>query len=153
MTNRPYTLFHDQAVHEHGAVGIALSGTRERPQGGVEYPGLEPLGPVEVIAQYVVSPFPFSLFFMLRDPCRAQGNLLLRLEPSSAVAGLTNPTQALIRAINAFRAASPSLPRPAEAASAARAISIGKGMKEEEYYLALYDQDGSEVRFWRVRGG
>lgn len=95
----------------------------------------------------------FSLFFMLSDPCRAQGNLLLRLEPSSAVAGLTNPTQALIRAINAFRAGSPSLPRPAEAASAARGISIGKGMKEEEYYLALYDQDGLEVRFWRVRGG
>ena len=88
-------------------------------------------------------------------PCRAQGNLLLRLEPSStAAASLTNPTQALIRAINAFRAALPlaSVPRPADAGSAARGISIGKGMKEEEYYLALYDEEGTTVSL-SLRGG
>lgn len=82
---------------------------------------------------------------------RAQGNLLLRLEPSPTATGaITNPTQALIRAINAFRAtlapdASEAL-RPAGASSAARGISLGKGMKEEEYYLALYDERSSSVR-------
>lgn len=81
---------------------------------------------------------------------RAQGNLLLRLAPSSPAAGaISNPTQALIKAINTFKASltgeSLQAQHPSEAMTAAKGISIGKGMKEEEYYLALFSGDGTRV--------
>ncbi|KAI5455377.1 hypothetical protein NCC49_000191 [Naganishia albida] len=140
LTNRPFTFFHNETVYDHGAVGIAFSGIQGSISGGVEYPGLEPLGPVEEIAQ-------------------AQGNLLLRLAPSSSsttttTGTISNPTQALIKAINTFRATlkgeSLEAQRPAEAMTAAQGISIGKGMKEEEYYLALYSGE-SETPYQVVK--
>lgn len=51
LTNRPFTFFHNETVYDHGAVGLAFSGIQGSISGGVEYPGLEPLGPVEEIAQ------------------------------------------------------------------------------------------------------
>ncbi|KAJ9107417.1 hypothetical protein QFC21_000868 [Naganishia friedmannii] len=129
LTNRPFTLFHNKTIFDHGALGLAFSGIDQPFEGGVEYEGLEPLGEIEEIAQ-------------------AQGNLLLRLSPSStSPISITNPTQALIKAINTYRASltdeSLESQRPAEAMTAAKGISIGKGMKEEEYYLALFSRDST----------
>ncbi|KAJ9123115.1 hypothetical protein QFC22_001306 [Naganishia vaughanmartiniae] len=129
LTNRPFTLFHNTTIFDHGALGLAFSGVDQPFEGGVEYEGLEPLGGIEEIAQ-------------------AQGNLLLRLSPSpTSPLSITNPTQALIKAINTFRASlageSVEALRPAQAMTAAKGISIGKGMKEEEYYLGLFSRDST----------
>ncbi|KAJ9112581.1 hypothetical protein QFC19_000600 [Naganishia cerealis] len=129
LTNRPFTLFHNKTIYDHGALGLAFSGIERPFEGGVEYEGLESLGDMEEIAQ-------------------AQGNLLLRLLPSpTSPLSVTNPTQALIKAINTFRASltgeSLEAQRPAQAMTAAKGISIGKGMKEEEYYLGLFSAEST----------
>lgn len=74
----------------------------------------------------------------------AQGNLLLSLAPSTTAsnsASITNPTQALIHAINNFRSANlaPLPTRAEEALSPAKGIRLGKGEKDEEYYLAIWE--------------
>lgn len=51
LTNRPFTFFHNGTVYDQGAVGIAFSGIEQPIGGGVQYEGLEALGPMEEIAQ------------------------------------------------------------------------------------------------------
>ena len=69
----------------------------------------------------------------------AQGNLLLSFHPSIAdsTQKQTNPTQVLIKLLNVFQSASQAM-RPSEAGSAESGVSLGKKMKEEEYYLAVW---------------
>jgi hypothetical protein len=80
----------------------------------------------------------------------AQGNLLLLLAGSSP-----NPTQTLIRHIQAYRALNP-LPAPSGASTASRGITLGQGQKDEEYYLALVggEEGANEVqRVVRIMSG
>lgn len=69
----------------------------------------------------------------------AQGNLLLSFHPSTATSTQkqTNPTQVLIKLLNVFQSTSQTT-RPSEAGSAESGVSLGKKMKEEEYYLAVW---------------
>lgn len=139
LTNRPYTLFENESVHESGAVGLAFCDSQHGGSGhvgaqyvartnvemGIEYPGLETLSGIETIDH-------------------AQGNLLLTIYPSSNASfeAQTNPTQLLIRAINEYNARSKA-ERPSDAANAEKGVKLGKRMKEEEWYLAIWgvDQD------------
>jgi hypothetical protein len=69
----------------------------------------------------------------------AQGNLLLSFHPSTATLTQkqTNPTQVLIKLLNVYQSSS-SATRPSEAGTAEGGVSLGKRMKEEEYYLAVW---------------
>lgn len=89
------------------------------------------------------------------SPSSSQGNLLLRLASSSPH---TNPTQSLISRINAYRASQPAQTLASTASTASRGISIGKGEKDEEYYLALWtrgqgDAAGQPDRIVRIQSG
>jgi hypothetical protein len=80
-----------------------------------------------------------SAAFPLQTIDSAQGNLLLSFHPSigSSTQNQTNPTQILIKVLNAF-ATSTNAQRPSEAGSADSGVVLGKKMKEEEYYLAIW---------------
>jgi len=75
----------------------------------------------------------------LRTIRSAQGNLLLSFHPSigSSTLKQTNPTQVLIKVLNAFATAI-NAQRPSETGSADSGVILGKKMKEEEYYLAIW---------------
>jgi hypothetical protein len=65
--------------------------------------------------------------------------MLLTLRPSTSqnTKAQTNPTQLLIRVITAYQSHT-NTARPSEAGSSDTGVILGKQMKEEEYYLAIW---------------